>query len=77
MNVGFKFVKIADVHSREVRSFNMSRIKGKDTKPELLLRKFLFHKDFSIVCMIKNNYLVPAFRSHSDSSKPTRERVDA
>lgn len=22
-------------------------------------------------------YLVPAFRSHSDSSKPTRERVDA
>lgn len=33
---------MADVHSREVRSYNMSRIRGKDTKPELLVRKFLF-----------------------------------
>lgn len=33
---------MADVHSKEVRSFNMSRVKGKDTKPELLVRKFLF-----------------------------------
>ena len=33
-----------DVHSKEVRSYNMSRIKGKDTKPEILVRKFLFTK---------------------------------
>ncbi|MFZ5552096.1 MAG: very short patch repair endonuclease [Bacteroidota bacterium] len=33
---------MADVHSKEIRSFNMSRIKGKDTKPEMLVRKFLF-----------------------------------
>lgn len=33
---------MADVHSKETRSYNMSRIKGKDTKPELLVRKFLF-----------------------------------
>lgn len=33
---------MADVHSIEVRSYNMSRIRGKDTKPELLVRKFLF-----------------------------------
>jgi DNA mismatch endonuclease, patch repair protein len=33
---------MADVHSKAVRSFNMSRIKGKDTKPEMLVRKFLF-----------------------------------
>ena len=33
---------MADVHSKEVRSFNMSRIKGKDTKPEILVRRFLF-----------------------------------
>ena len=33
---------MTDVHSSERRSFNMSRIKGKDTKPELLVRKFLF-----------------------------------
>lgn len=27
---------MADVHEPEVRSYNMSRIKGKDTKPEML-----------------------------------------
>lgn len=37
---------MADVHSKEIRSFNMSRIKGKDTKPELLVRKFLFSQGF-------------------------------
>lgn len=33
---------MADVHSKEVRSYNMSQIKGRDTKPELLVRRFLF-----------------------------------
>lgn len=37
---------MTDVHSKEVRSYNMSRIKGKDTKPELLVRKFLFAQGF-------------------------------
>jgi len=37
---------MADVHSKEIRSFNMSKIKGKDTKPELLVRKFLFSQGF-------------------------------
>jgi DNA mismatch endonuclease (patch repair protein) len=37
---------MADVHSKETRSFNMSRIRSKDTKPELLVRKFLFAKGF-------------------------------
>lgn len=32
---------MADVHSKEVRSYNMSRIKGKNTKPEMLVRRFL------------------------------------
>ncbi|WP_462267781.1 very short patch repair endonuclease [Mucilaginibacter sp.] len=35
---------MADVHSKEVRSFNMSRIRGKNTSPELIIRKFLFSK---------------------------------
>ncbi|MFN1215639.1 very short patch repair endonuclease [Chryseobacterium kwangjuense] len=35
---------MSDVHSKEVRSYNMSKIKGKDTKPEILVRKFLFKK---------------------------------
>ena len=33
---------MTDVHDIETRSYNMSQIKGKDTKPELLVRKFLF-----------------------------------
>ncbi|UEG54906.1 DNA mismatch endonuclease Vsr [Mucilaginibacter daejeonensis] len=37
---------MSDVHSKETRSFNMSRIRGKDTKPELLVRKFLFAAGF-------------------------------
>ena len=32
---------MADVHNKATRSFNMSRIKGKNTKPEMLVRKFL------------------------------------
>ena len=37
---------MADVHSKEVRSYNMSRIRNKDTKPEIIVRKFLFSKGF-------------------------------
>lgn len=32
---------MADVHSKKVRSYNMSMIKSKNTKPELIVRKFL------------------------------------
>ncbi len=32
---------MADVHDKATRSYNMSRIKGKDTKPEMLVRRFL------------------------------------
>lgn len=35
-----------DVHSKETRSYNMSRIKSKNTKPEEIVRKFLFSKGF-------------------------------
>lgn len=37
---------MADVHSPEIRSYNMSRIRGKDTKPEELVRKYLFAHGF-------------------------------
>ncbi|MPL95780.1 Very short patch repair protein [bioreactor metagenome] len=37
---------MADVHDKKTRSYNMSMIKGKDTKPELLVRKFLFSKGY-------------------------------
>ncbi len=32
---------MVDVHTKQQRSFNMSRIKGKDTKPELVIRSFV------------------------------------
>lgn len=31
-----------DKHSKEVRSYNMRQVKSKDTKPEILVRRFLF-----------------------------------
>ncbi|KAB2914402.1 MAG: DNA mismatch endonuclease Vsr [Bacteroidetes bacterium] len=37
---------MADVHTPEQRSYNMSRVRSKDTKPELLVRKFLFSHGF-------------------------------
>ena len=37
---------MADVHDKATRSYNMSRIKGKDTKPEIMVRKYLFAKGF-------------------------------
>ncbi|MGG9960209.1 very short patch repair endonuclease [Ferruginibacter sp. SUN106] len=37
---------MADVHDKKTRSYNMSRIKGKDTKPEMLVRKFLHAHGF-------------------------------
>lgn len=35
---------MADVHSKDVRSYNMSRIKGKDTTPEVMVRRYLFSR---------------------------------
>lgn len=37
---------MTDVHEPKVRSYNMSRIRGKDTKPEMIVRKFLHSKGF-------------------------------
>jgi len=37
---------MADVHNTATRSYNMSQIKGKNTKPEILVRKFLFANGF-------------------------------
>lgn len=37
---------MADVHTLEQRSYNMSKIRGKNTKPEELVRKYLFSQGF-------------------------------
>jgi DNA mismatch endonuclease, patch repair protein len=37
---------MSDVHTKQQRSYNMSQIRGRDTKPEILLRKALWRKGF-------------------------------
>lgn len=37
---------MTDIHSKDVRSYNMSKIRSKNTKPELLVRRFLFSRGF-------------------------------
>ena len=37
---------MADVHTSEQRSYNMSRIQSKNTKPEEIVRKYLFSQGF-------------------------------
>ena len=45
---------MADVHSEKQRSYNMSRIRGKNTSPELLVRKSLFRMGFRYRLHVKN-----------------------
>jgi len=45
---------MADVHNKETRSFNMSRIKGKNTKPEMLVRQFLHANGFRYRLHVKD-----------------------
>lgn len=45
---------MADVHSKETRSYNMSRIRSKNTKPELLVRKFLHKNGFRYRLHVKD-----------------------
>jgi len=45
-----------DVHSKEIRSYNMSQIKSRNTKPEDMVRTFLFSKGFRYR---KNNKNLP------------------
>ena len=37
---------MADNHSKEIRSYNMSHIRSKNSKPEERVRKYLFSKGF-------------------------------
>ncbi|WP_214458572.1 very short patch repair endonuclease [Flavihumibacter fluvii] len=37
---------MTDVHTKDQRSYNMSRIRGSNTKPEVIVRKFLFSEGY-------------------------------
>ena len=45
---------MADVHNKEIRSKNMAAIKGKNTKPEMLVRKFLHAHGFRYRLHVKD-----------------------
>ncbi|HEY8781270.1 MAG TPA: DNA mismatch endonuclease Vsr [Mucilaginibacter sp.] len=45
---------MTDVHSKEIRSFNMSKIRSKDTKPEMLVRQFLHKNGFRYKLHVKD-----------------------
>jgi DNA mismatch endonuclease, patch repair protein len=44
--MAFYLCSMTDVHDKKTRSYNMSQIKATDTKPELLVRKFLHANGF-------------------------------
>lgn len=59
---------MADVHNKETRSFNMSRIKGKNTKPEMLVRQFLHANGFRYRLHVKDlpgkpDIILPKYRT--------------
>jgi DNA mismatch endonuclease (patch repair protein) len=59
---------MADVHDKKTRSYNMSRIRNKDTKPELIVRKFLFSKGFRYRLHVKDlpgtpDIVLPKFKT--------------
>ena len=44
---------MVDIYPKEKRSYVMSRIRSQDTKPELMVRKFLFSKGFRFRVNVK------------------------
>lgn len=60
---------MADVHDKSTRSFNMSRIKSKNTKPEEVVRKYLFSKGLRY---LKNDKRYPG---HPDIVLPKYKTV--
>lgn len=59
---------MADVHTKEVRSYNMSQIRSKNTKPEVIVRKYLFAKGFRYRLHSKNlpgkpDIVLPKYRT--------------
>jgi len=59
---------MADVHDKATRSYNMSRIKGRDTKPEMIVRRFLHANGFRYRLHVKDlpgkpDIVLPKYRT--------------
>jgi DNA mismatch endonuclease (patch repair protein) len=60
---------MADVHDKTTRSFNMSRIRSGNTKPEMLVRKFLHAQGFRY--KLHDKKLPVNLTSFSQNTKPS------
>ena len=65
---------MSDVHNTETRSFNMSQIRSKNTKPEVLIRKFLFTNGFRYRIHVKSlpgnpDIVLPKYKTVISESK--------
>lgn len=59
---------MADTHSPAIRSYNMSRIRAKDTKPEIIVRKFLYSLGYRYRLHVKHlpgtpDVVLPKYRT--------------
>jgi DNA mismatch endonuclease (patch repair protein) len=59
---------MADVHEPHIRSYNMSQIRSKNTKPEMLVRKFLHANGFRFRLHVKDlpgkpDLVLPKFKT--------------
>lgn len=45
---------MTDVHQPHIRSYNMSRIRSKDSKPEMIVRRYLFRNGFRFRLHVKS-----------------------
>jgi DNA mismatch endonuclease (patch repair protein) len=57
-----------DVHTKDQRSFNMSRIRSKETQPEIIVRKYLFSQGFRYRKNVRNlpgkpDIVLPKYRT--------------
>lgn len=59
---------MTDIKDQAARSYNMSRIRCKDTKPELIVRQYLFSQGFRYRLHVKNlpgkpDIVLPKYRT--------------
>jgi DNA mismatch endonuclease, patch repair protein len=59
---------MTDVHEPEIRSYNMSQIRSKNTKPEMIVRKYLFKMGFRYRLHVKDlpgkpDIVLPKFKT--------------
>ena len=64
---------MADNHSKEVRSMNMSHIKSTDTKPEVIVRKYLFSKGLRY--RSNQEYWIPKLQRNVERDKTNIEKL--